>query len=125
MNDIINRYIGEWGIKQRKSDGYINGDSLARSGNKDFEDFLALQKTQRYLTELSSYIMKEKGNLIQGDWVHPEIALVLAYWLSPKHTVIVFEWVRQWLLDDYSETEELSDFNKALKQALNFNPKEN
>lgn len=34
---------------------------------------------------------------LQGTWVHPDITIHLAQWLSPKFAVKVFRWVREWL----------------------------
>lgn len=33
----------------------------------------------------------------QGTWVHPDVAIHLGQWLSPKFAVLVTRWVREWM----------------------------
>ena len=34
---------------------------------------------------------------LQGTWVHPQVAISLAQWLSPKFEVQVTKWVFDWM----------------------------
>ena len=34
---------------------------------------------------------------MQGTWVHPQVAINLAQWLSPKFAVLVSKWVFEWM----------------------------
>lgn len=119
-NNIISRQIGSFIIQQRVSDGYIDGKSLSKLKDKDLSEFLNLSNTKDFVFELSDFLSTPKNGLIQTNWVHPQIALHLAYWLAPKFAIIVFEWVKEWLRNDFDESDELSSFNKSLKKALGF-----
>ncbi|MGK7903861.1 MAG: KilA-N domain-containing protein [Hormoscilla sp.] len=33
----------------------------------------------------------------QGTWVHPEVAIDLAQWLSPQFRIMVNRWIREWM----------------------------
>jgi len=53
-------------------------------------------------------------------WVHYEIAVNLAQALSPKLAVFL----QRWKQFTFGKEQELSGFNKILKQGLEFNPKD-
>ena len=37
------------------------------------------------------------GNSQQGTWVHPEVAVDLAAWISVEFRILVNRWVREWM----------------------------
>jgi hypothetical protein len=99
-------------VPQRPGDGYVNATKLCKASKtgKLFADYRRLESTQEYLEALSSDMgipISDKCGLIQtqkggkpqeqGTWVHPDIAVDLAKWLSPQFRVIVNRWVREWL----------------------------
>lgn len=122
-NNIIIREINLHEIGQRKSDGYIDGKSLSTVANNDLQKFLNLTTTQEYISELSLHTKIPKSKLVAKEWVHPQIAIFLAYWLTPKFAIIVFGWIKQWILNEYPENIKLSEFDEALKKVLKHNPK--
>ena len=120
MDNIANRSIDMYTIKQRKKDGYIDGISLCKVESRDLKEFLNLSSTKEFITELSISTSLSQSELIRDNWLHPQLSLYLGCWLSPKITITVFEWIKQWLLNDFPKEQELSSFNKSLKQALEF-----
>jgi hypothetical protein len=66
-----------------------------------------LKATNEFINELSSdtgipisaLIQSVKGGdpRFQGTWVHPQIAINLAQWASPKFAVLVSKWVFEWM----------------------------
>lgn len=94
-------------ISQRITDGYINATSMCKAVGKKINDYSRLTTTQAFLDELSivtgipatGLIQSIKGGPpnLQGTWVHPQIAINLAQWLSPKFAVLVSNWVFEWM----------------------------
>ena len=74
---------------------------MCKSVGKYFGNYQSNQSTKDFLKELSSSIgipiddlvqAKEGGNT-GGTWVHPQVAVHLAQWASPKFAVQVTTWV--------------------------------
>lgn len=94
-------------IQQRLTDGYVNASALCKASGKSFADYARLKSTEEFLSELSSdmgipiselYQSVKGGNpQLQGTWVHPQVAINLAQWASPKFAVLVSKWVFEWM----------------------------
>lgn len=94
-------------IEQRLSDGYINATNLCKASGKKLNHYLENQSTKDFLTELSTdagipasaLIQIVRGGVpeFQGTWVHPQVAIHLAQWASPKFAVMVSKWVFEWM----------------------------
>ena len=95
-------------INQRPDDGYINATELCKAGGKLLGHYLETGPTKEFLNELSADIgipisglvkVRKGGNekKLQGTWVHPDVAVHLAQWVSAKFAVQVSRWVREWM----------------------------
>lgn len=94
-------------IHQRASDGYINATAMCNAAHKKISHYLEVKATQDFLVELSTdtkipvdalvQTMKGGNPQLQGTWVHPQVAIHLAQWLSAKFAVQVAKWVYEWL----------------------------
>ena len=101
-------------IHQRPKDGYINATEMCKADSKLFADYYRLKTTKAFLDELSSVmgipITEDKQGVTplvyqiqggnpegQGTWVHPDIAINLGQWLSPKFSVWVAKCIREWV----------------------------
>lgn len=97
MSDIIPMDF-EGQIIRFTSDGWINATEAAAKFSKRPVGWLRLDSTKEYLAELSEELFGEavvkgadlhllvrvvKGRL-GGTWIHPELAVEFARWLSPK-----------------------------------------
>lgn len=90
-------------IEQRDSDGYVNATAMCQAGGKLFADYFRLDATKEFLSELSSDMGIPISELIQvvrggkpdaqGTWVHEDIAMNLAQWISAKFAVKVSRWL--------------------------------
>jgi hypothetical protein len=106
-NELIVRQIDDSLIGQRPHDGFINGTSLCQASGKRINDYWRNQATQEFLEELSRSAGIPADRLVQtvmtgpnqdrGTWVHPDVAIHLAQWCSPRFAVQVSRWVREWL----------------------------
>lgn len=94
-------------INQRLVDGYINATSLCQASGKNFYDYRRIKSTTDFIEELSFETGIPVSNLIQsirggdtrfqGTWVHPQVAIHLAQWASPRFAVFVSKWVFEWM----------------------------
>lgn len=93
-------------ISQRSFDGYINATALCKAAGREWGHYASNKNTQEFFAELSTDIGITISDLIQsvkggsgpqGTWVHPQVSLHLAQWLSPKFAVKVSKWVHEWL----------------------------
>lgn len=104
---VIDREVDNSHIDQRLLDGYINATALCKACGKNLADYARLKTTKEFLEELSSdmgipisaVFQTVKGGepQFQGTWVHPQVAINLAQWASPKFAVIVSKWVFEWM----------------------------
>lgn len=104
-------------ISQRRENGYINATQMCQASNRKWHEYWRLPSTQEYLTALakdlgidvilnkpkrenpsSALVLTFKGgNSQQGTWVHPEVAVDLAAWISVEFRILVNRWVREWM----------------------------
>lgn len=93
-------------IDQRSSDGYINATALCKVANKRWHNYLRNETSGHFLRALESKTRISVSLLIQevidhqgikSTWVHPQVAVNLAQWLSAEFAVQVSEWVFDWM----------------------------
>jgi hypothetical protein len=103
---LIHREMNNSVIDQRTSDGYINATALCQAANREWAHYASNKQTKDFLAELASDIGIPMSSLVQsvrggsgpqGTWVHPQVAIHLAQWLSAKFAVRVSKWVHEWL----------------------------
>lgn len=104
---FVNREVDNNPIQQRIMDGYINATALCKAVNKNLADFARLKTTNEFLKELSFdmgipisvliQVVRGGNPQLQGTWVHPQVAINLAQWASPKFAVAVSKWVFEWM----------------------------
>lgn len=104
---LIDHRVNGVVVAQRPRDGYINATAMCNKAGKKFADYYRLNTTAEFLKELgadmgipiSELIQVHKGGgnpKAQGTWVHPDVAINLGQWLSPRFAVLVSRWVREW-----------------------------
>ena len=103
---LINREVEHTLIQQRAVDGYINATAMCQAAGKQLTNYLRQRTTMAFLEELSSVTLIGATGLVQviqdgppelqGIWVHPQVAVHLAQWLSPAFAVKVTDWVFEW-----------------------------
>ena len=95
-------------IERRESDGYINATQMCKAGGKKFDDYQQLKATQEIVQELSmesgipdlGIIKVLHGGNHAGTWIHEDLAMNLAQWISPSFALKV----SRWLMGAYKET---------------------
>ena len=97
INDIV--------IISRPIDHYIDATQLCKAGGKKFEDWLSLDSTKEFTREIESIrgipslllIETNKGDTSRfrrGSWIHFDLSIQLAQWLSPTIAIQVTSWLR-------------------------------
>jgi hypothetical protein len=86
---------------------------MCKAVGKNFADYKRLQSTEAFLQELSSVVGIPITGLVysfqggrpqdQGTWVHPDVAINLGQWCSPKFAVAVSRWVRDWMAGKFTK----------------------
>lgn len=105
---LIDHRINGTVISQQARDGYINATALCKKAGKQFFDYSRLSTTKAFVSALATetgipvslLIQTVKGGInpkLQGTWVHPQVAIHLAQWLSPNFAVLVSKWVFDWM----------------------------
>jgi hypothetical protein len=95
-------------VHQRAVDGYVNATAMCIAVGKQFFDYRRLKSTEEFLVELASdtgipvpqLVASLNGNTSayqQVTWIHPDAAIHLGQWCSPKFAVAVARWVRDWM----------------------------
>jgi len=105
-------------LEHRKEDDYINVTSLFRTEDKKINIWNLLDKSKIFLydTSISTKIPIDK--LIQYCklvWVHPQVAVNIAQWVSPTFESKVSRWIHQILTAGKSD---LAKKNKQLEQVI-------
>jgi hypothetical protein len=121
-------------LEYREEDGYINITNLCKAGGKEFKGWNRIDKTKRFLDVLSATVnictvellkQEQGGNGERHTWAHPQVAINIAQWISPKFDVLVSKWVYEIMLTgkvdirDNKTTEELDTMNKENKLLKN------
>ena len=105
---LIEHSVGGAIVPQRPRDGYIHATRLCKQAGKLFGNYHQMGRTQAFLEALSADIgipisdlvqIMKGGNdkLLQGTWIHPQVAIDLGQWLSPAFAVQVTKWVLDWM----------------------------
>ena len=115
---LIHHTEGSEIIYQRSSDGYVNATAMCKAYNKLFGMWYRLPSTKAYIDELKSDVQLLNIDLIQiirggtaetqGTWVHPEVAVEIASWLSLKFKIKVNRWIVDWMTDKKPVEKEIS-----------------
>jgi hypothetical protein len=96
--EVCDGYI----IENREEDNYINVTNLCKAGKKQFKHWNELERTKAFLQVLSSSVGITTDELIKYSsgpiherhtWVHPQVAINIAQWISPHFDVKVSSWV--------------------------------
>jgi hypothetical protein len=78
--------IKEWTVHRRLSDGYWCASSLCDQSGKRVGNWVRLPETQQF-----DYLIKAGCN---GTWIHPDLAITLTSWISPRLYFGFMQYVR-------------------------------
>jgi hypothetical protein len=95
--------------------GYVNATQICKANNKKLNDWTRLKRSNDYIEALStdtgipvSALLVEiigggngKGATFQGTFVHPDIAISIASWISPKFEIWANRTIRAVINGDF------------------------
>lgn len=93
----------------------VNATQMAKSFGKRPVDFLKLEQTRAFLSEfskvkkitLADLVRVKKGGNTSGTWMHEDIALEFARWLSPMFAIWCNDRIKELLRFGLTATEEM------------------
>jgi hypothetical protein len=94
-------------ISRRTTDGYVDATAMCRANSKRWKDYRESDRCQLYLDALESVAGISVHALVEsrsggagggGTWVHPQVAIDLARWISAPFAV----WMDGWFLEELS-----------------------
>jgi hypothetical protein len=94
----------EFSIPVRK-DGYVNATLLCKASGKRIDNWMRLDSTKNLFSEFSNSLRSEgvkSTDCLEGKYggtfIHPDLAVQLAQWISPSFSLQVSRWIRELLL---------------------------
>ena len=116
-----------YSIEHREEDGFINVTNLCKVAKKQFSDWNKLDETDYFIEVLSSSIGLPPNELIKYKksssdekeiWTHPQVAIHIAQWISPRFDVKVSSWVYEAMMTgeiDITNTKSYKELQKENK----------
>ena len=95
-------------ISRRTTDNYVNATAMCKANGKRWSDYRESDRAERYLQALESVTEISVNGLIDtkiggssggGTYVHPQVAIDLARWISAPFAV----WMDGWFLEGVSQ----------------------
>lgn len=103
MSDLITRAWNGTPIARRTTDDFVNATAMCRANDKSWSDYFRTDRASLYLEALSDTLQIPVVSLYQstegrngGTWVHPQLAVDLARWISAPFAV----WMDGWFLEE-------------------------
>ena len=96
-------------ISRRTTDGYVNATAMCKANGKLWANYFQTDRATIYMEALSETIGIPMVSLYQseagrngGTWIHPQLAVDLARWVSAPFAV----WMDGWFLEQVSQVRE-------------------
>jgi hypothetical protein len=107
---LVSRSWNGTPISRRTSDGYVNATAMCKANGKRWKDYRESDRCQLYLDALESVAGISVHALVEsrsggagggGTWVHPQVAVDLARWISAPFAV----WMDSWFLESVQQAQ--------------------
>jgi len=105
---LVSRSWNGTPISRRTADCYVNATAMCKANKKRWSDYRESDRCQLYLDALSQTTEIPVFDLIQsrqghggGTWVHPQVAVDLARWISAPFAV----WMDGWFLESLQQAQ--------------------
>lgn len=103
---LVSRSWNGTPISRRTTDGYVNATAMCRANGKQWSKYRESDRCQTYLDALAETSEIRMFDLIEsrqgqggGTWVHPQVAVDLARWISAPFAV----WMDGWFLESIQQ----------------------
>jgi len=108
-HDLVSRAWNGTPISRRTADGYVNATAMCKANSKEWKHYFETDRAHRYLEALEGSVGIPTDRLFtsittgpnegRGTWVHPQVAVDLARWISAPFAV----WMDGWFLEEVSQ----------------------
>jgi len=116
---LVSRSWNGTPISRRTTDGYVNATAMCRANGKQWSKYRESDRCQSYLDALAETSEIRMFDLIEsrqgqgsGTWVHPQVAVDLARWISAPFAV----WMDGWFLESIQQAQPASVETTAVPQ---------
>lgn len=105
-SSLVSRSWNGTPISRRTTDGYVNATAMCKANGKEWSKYRESDRCQTYLDALAETSEIRMFDLIEsrqgqggGTWVHPQVAVDLARWISAPFAV----WMDGWFLENLTK----------------------
>lgn len=107
MSQLVSRAWNGTPISRRTTDGYVNATAMCKANGKLWADYWRTDRAGQYAEACSDAMGFPIAELVvirngQQTWVHPQVAVDLARWISAPFAV----WMDGWFLDEVSQAQD-------------------
>lgn len=112
---------------QFRADGYINATKMCKDGGKEWKNYYQNESSKALIASLERWAgipadllisaICTGPNHLRGTFVHPDIAINLAQWISPDFAIAVSQLVRRYASGNIT-TEESQAMAAAIDDAI-------
>lgn len=97
MSDLITRAWNGTPIARRTTDGFVNATAMCRANDKRWADYWRTDRAGEYAEALFEETQIPISQLVQvrhgnETWIHPQVAVDLARWISAPFAVFMDRW---------------------------------
>ena len=113
VDSLTAEHGGQIIAEMRTSDGFMNATKMCAAGGKRWFNYIKNEDTQKFITTLSktlngvleNVVISQHGGNNAGTWVHPQVAVHLAAWISPEFAVAVTSLVTRYTEGEVTTSE--------------------
>jgi len=115
MTNLVTRAWNGTPIARRTTDGFVNATAMCKANGKEWKHYFETDRAHRYLDALSGSVGIPTDHLFRsittgpndrrGTWVHPQLAVDLARWISAPFAV----WIDGWFLEEVERVSQVQD----------------
>lgn len=120
MSDLTTRAWNGTPIARRTTDGFVNASAMCKANEKRWADYWRTDRAGEYAEALFEETQIPISQLVQvrhgnETWIHPQVAVDLARWISAPFAV----WMDGWFLEELerSKTQETQPATLCLPPA--------
>ena len=103
MSDLVTRAWNGTPIARRTTDGYVLATAMCKANSKNWSAYRETDRCQEYIDSLADSsgirgmdLIESRGGNGGGTWIHPQLAIDLARWISAPFAV----WMDGWFLEE-------------------------
>ena len=129
-SNLVAEHGGQIIAEMRDIDGYVNATKMCKSGGKEWKQYMRNATTTNFLVALESKVHIPILDLVQsrpggdhsGTWVHHQVAIHLAMWISPVFAVAVTDLVTRFLGGKTAVVDGVATTDVVALHAINYRP---